>query len=289
MPGTWLTLSAMLILVWGLLGQFYSPSPSDDRQQNGAHPKGVDAFLLVLILLGCGLTLAPEFIYLRDQFGWRMNTIFKFYFQAWIIWGLAASYAFVVIWTSIRTSWKKYLVHAVLLALVCAALVYPFFGLRMRFKQLGSQALTLDGSSYLGQYSPDELDAIKWMEQAQPGVVAEAVGGSYSGYARVSTFSGLPTVLGWPGHESQWRGGANEMGSRQSDIERLYQTSNWTEALAILEQYQIRYVFVGGLERSAYRVNEIKFQNFLKRVYWNNSVSIYEYTGKPDNGNTWTQ
>jgi uncharacterized membrane protein len=37
--------------------------------------------VLLLVLLGAGLTLAPEFVYLRDQFGTRMNTIFKFYFQ----------------------------------------------------------------------------------------------------------------------------------------------------------------------------------------------------------------
>ena len=50
----------------------------------------IDLFIALLVLLGCGLTLFPEFFYLRDQFATRMNTIFKFYFQAWITWGIAA-------------------------------------------------------------------------------------------------------------------------------------------------------------------------------------------------------
>ena len=37
-------------------------------------------------------------------------------------------------------------------------------------------------------------------------VVAEAVGGDYTDHARVSTFSGLPTLIGWVGHELQCRG-----------------------------------------------------------------------------------
>ena len=53
--------------------------------------------------------------------------------------------------------------------------------------------------------------------------MAEAVGGSYSGYACVSRLSGYPTVLGWPGHELQWRGGGEEIGSRENDIQQLYE------------------------------------------------------------------
>jgi uncharacterized membrane protein len=49
-------------------------------------------------------------------------------------------------------------------------------------------------------------------------VVAEAVGGAYSNYARISIYTGLPTVLGWGNHEGQWRDGSL-LGSRQSDIE----------------------------------------------------------------------
>jgi len=147
---------------------------------------------------------------------------------------------------------------------------------------------TLDSTAYLWRQNPDEMQAIAWLSQAPLGVVAEAVsptGGSYSQYARVGTLSGQPIVLGWTGHESQWRGGAREMGSRQSDLERLYCSRNQSEALQIVEQYQIRYIFVGDLERNTYRpgtencpggLYEVKFQRAFIPVYQAGQVTIYQ-------------
>ena len=83
-------------------------------------------------------------------------------------------------------------------------------------------------------------------------MVAEAIGGSYTDYARVSTLSGFPTVLGWPGHESQWRGGYTEMGTRYDDVSLLYATNDWMTAEALIQTYDIRYIFIGNLERSTY-------------------------------------
>jgi uncharacterized membrane protein len=83
-------------------------------------------------------------------------------------------------------------------------------------------------------------------------------------------------VQGWGGHEAQWRGGAREMGSRESDIIRLYTTSDWEEAEAIIEKYQIRYIYIGSSEVRTYRVEEDKFRANLVRIYSNPTVVIYE-------------
>jgi uncharacterized membrane protein len=146
-----------------------------------------------------------------------------------------------------------------------------------------AQGWSLDGTAYIAQQSPDEISAVDWLSQAPAGVVAEAVGGSYSNYARVSTLSGKPTVLGWPGHESQWRGGAKEMGSRQSDIQLLFCAPNWEQAQAIIQQYNIRYVYIGPLERSTYTpqscgtgLSEDKFAQNLIRAYQQGNVTIYQ-------------
>ena len=106
-------------------------------------------------------------------------------------------------------------------------------------------------------------------------VIAEAVGGQYSEYARVATYTGMPTVLGWPGHEGQWRDGALQ-GSRQDDIATLYSTDSWDVARTIIDRYDIRYVYVGNLERNTYHINEEKFNLFLKPIYQQGSVTIYE-------------
>jgi uncharacterized membrane protein len=134
---------------------------------------------------------------------------------------------------------------------------------------------TLDDFDRVQRENPDEAAAIDWLRGAPDGVVAEAVGGAYSSYARISIYTGLPTVLGWGNHEGQWRDQALQ-GSRQSDIESLYTTNDWITTLEILNRYNIRYIFVGGLERSTYRINEEKFNRFLRPVFQQGSVMVYE-------------
>ena len=279
-PGTWLTLGGLLILVLALIGR----EQSDAEKQAEApivetpRPQLVlkDGFFLLLVLVGGLLTLAPEFFYLRDQFGWRINTIFKFYFQAWILWALAAAYASAILWQSLRKG-KLVIFGTVWVLMLTVTFVYPYFGLLSKTNNFQpGNGFTLDGTAYLAKYSPDEMEAIQWLQTAPPGVVAEAVGGSYTGYARISVHSGQPTVLGWPGHVSQWRGGSKEMGNRQADIEKLYRTGDWNEALNVIRLYNIRYIYIGDLERTTYRVNEVKFQQHLRPVYQQGSVTIYE-------------
>jgi len=65
-----------------------------------------NVFVLLLISLGALLLIGPEFLYLRDQFGTRINTIFKFYYQAWMVWSLAASYGVVILAQKLRTGWN---------------------------------------------------------------------------------------------------------------------------------------------------------------------------------------
>ena len=50
-------------------------------------------FALLLIGMGLGLTLFSEFFYLKDNFFVRINTVFKLYFQAWVLWSIASAYA----------------------------------------------------------------------------------------------------------------------------------------------------------------------------------------------------
>jgi uncharacterized membrane protein len=136
---------------------------------------------------------------------------------------------------------------------------------------------TLDYFDMFQRQNPDEAAAIRWLQFAPDGVVAEAIGGSYSAYGRVSTLTGLPTVLGWPGHESQWRGGYEAERSRQgqNDIETLYATGDWQTAKDIIARYNIRYVFVGNLERGL-PLREEKFQQHMRLAFQQGNVAVYE-------------
>jgi hypothetical protein len=233
-------------------------------------------FVSLMIIVGVLLVIFTEFFYLRDQFGTRMNTIFKFYYQAWLLWGIAAAFGSVYLLQELK-NFAGLAFRLVFGFVLVAALIYPILGLWTKtggFSPPGGY--TLNGAAYLQNASPDEIAGIQWLQNAQPGVVLEAVGPQYSEYARVATHSGLPTVLGWPGHESQWRGGGSEMGNRQADIELIYRTNNWETAKTYLDLYNVRYVFVGDLERNTYPVSEGKFVQFLDPVFNQGQVTIYE-------------
>jgi uncharacterized membrane protein len=227
--------------------------------------------------------------------------VFKFYYQAWMLWSLATSYGIVVLAQNLRTGWNTtFRVGLVLLFL--AGLAYPVFSLLDRTgnfridralvlmdtlqtsddetaqliarQELGS-LWSLDYFDMFQRQNPDEAAAIRWLKSAPDGILAEAIGGSYSAYGRVSTLTGLPTVLGWPGHESQWRGGYEEQGSRQGDIETLYATADWQTARDILARYNIRYVFVGNLERGL-PLQEEKFMSHMRLAFQQGNVAVYE-------------
>lgn len=278
-PGTWLTLGTLLFLTFGFIaGASKKQEPEtikEDVAQKLPQPANVKVFVLFLILVGTLLTFFPEFFYLRDQFGWRMNTIFKFYFQGWMLWALAAAFISVELFTSLKR-WRYVAFSIFWTGLAIGGSAYPLLMVLNKTGDFRPAVWTLDGNEYIARYTPDEYAAMQWLGERNVGIVTEAIGGSYTDYARVSTRTGFPTVLGWPAHESQWRGGAAEMGSRYEDIQRLYETSIADEAMAIIKQYHVRYVYLGNLERILYNVNQNKFDSILDTIYSNSSVIIYE-------------
>jgi uncharacterized membrane protein len=107
-------------------------------------------------------------------------------------------------------------------------------------------------------------------------VIVEANGGSYTYAARISTHTGLPTLLGWGGHELQWRGNYEEPGRREPDIRTLYTTRDVKGALTLLEKYDITYVYMGDLERQTFGPTGLsKFERFMDPVFQQGGVTIY--------------
>jgi uncharacterized membrane protein len=232
-------------------------------------------FVLLMIALGSLLIIGPDFLYLRDNFGYRINTIFKFYYQAWIVLSLAAAYGVITLLRSLRG--VANVAFSVIVALVLiVGLTYPALSLLNKTNNFNPPfGFTLNDFDRVQRENPDEAAAIQWLQSAPDGVVAEAVGGAYSNYARIAIYTGLPTVLGWGNHEGQWRDDALQ-GSRAQDMETLYTSNDWITTQDIINRYHIRYIFVGNLERSTYRVNEEKFNRFLQPVFQQGNTIIYE-------------
>ncbi len=281
-PGTWFTLAVMLTFTFALLWPRQKSAPSNAQAPflSKSH-----TFALLLTLIGSLLVLAPEFFFLRDFFGYRINTIFKFYFLTWLLWSIAAAYGTVVLWEKLRGSWGI-LFKSVTFLVVAVSMLYPIMGLWSKTNGFKPSQWELDGAAYLTRFNPDEAAAIQWLLVAPLDVVAEAAyqHSSYREFARMATHSGQPTVLGWVGHEHQWRGGYDEVGSREVDLQRLYCVANWPETQLIIDQYGILYVLVGNLERTTYAagtnncpsgLSEGKFLRNLEIVFQQGDMTIY--------------
>jgi len=129
---------------------------------------------------------------------------------------------------------------------------------------------------------PGEYDAIQWLTKNVTGrpVIMEAIGDSFSEFGRVSAYTGLPTVLGWKGHEWQWRGSFAPQGSRAADVDAAYSTTDVQAARTVLDKYQVELVYVGPLERQTYEAPALdKFRQFMDVAYENAEVTVYQRRG----------
>jgi YYY domain-containing protein len=259
-----------------------SNSSDDGHDGDSNRPSYAPATGFALLLIGIGLVLAltPEFIYLRDNFSTRMNTIFKFYYQGWLVFSIASAYAIYAVMLDAAQSERVPGLEAVYGVLVVAVmllgLTYPLFGVYSRmFVESGRAAgqdpapLTLDGGrSFI---ATDDYESIMCLNRYISGddvVVAEAIGPAYrSEYGRVGALTGIPVILGWENHQRQWRGATYDTvaGSRSGDITALYESPTWGSVQPIISRYGIDFIFYGNSERSNYGVaGEQKFRDNLE-------------------------
>ena len=203
--------------------------------------EGGRLFATVLAVLGLGLIIGSEFLFIRDFFNNRGNTVFKLYYQAWIL--LAAASAFAVYyWLSTirnRTGWRatfSYVWAAAFVLLLIGSLYYPLAAAKTK-PDTPYAGPTLDGLSFVQQNRPAEYDAIAWLKQnASPdAAIVEAVG-EWSDWGLVSRSTGLPTIVNWLGHQKQWRGGWEKFDADKPDVSRALRDKYFDDRTAEVER-----------------------------------------------------
>ena len=160
--------------------------------------------------------------------------------------------------------------------LVVLVLIYPVVGSYARSGGFG-RSPTLDGMAWLERSSPGDAASIRWLRSHAPAssILLESVGPDFdaSGAARVSTFTGLASVLGWAGHEIQW---GHTPDQRIRDVQRLYRSKDIAQARRLLVRYGVRYVFVGSLERHDYPPDALaKFRRLGRAVFSHDGTVVY--------------
>ncbi len=262
--------------------------------------------LLLTLFVGLGtvLTLGVEFIAIKGDIG-RMNTVFKFYLQAWFLFGIASALGVAGILWKWRdrgkgwlSGWRKGWVAA-LGILIVSVLIYPVAATPVKLStRFQSMAPTLDGMAYMKDAAfrdqnhdivlARDYAAIQWMQDHVSGspVVLEAQIPEYRWGSRVSIYTGLPTVLGWTWHERQQRWGYQGMiDERLRDIKTMFDSTDTAQVSRLLQKYHVRLIYVGDLERAYYSAAGLaKFDSMaangkLSVLYRSDGVTIYSVNG----------
>jgi len=141
---------------------------------------------------------------------------------------------------------------------------------------------TVDGIAFLKETSPGEYAAIEWLKRnaTVDDAIVEAVGSDYTEYGRVASFTGIPTMLNWAGHELQWRGSSDLLDGIAEDVSVIYQSEDVRLVDQILDRYDIQYVIFGERESHTYQVKSLgHLSPILVEAFSHKGFTIYKVRG----------
>ena len=286
---SWVLLLMLPVLVLAGLLTLYSKATPERR------------FQTFLVAVGVALTLGVEYVVIKGDIG-RMNTVFKFYLQVWIIWGIVAGVALAHLARRLR-SWPHVSAkvwRTILVLLVVSVSLYPIFATygKVRDRWIRDLPSGLDGMRYMtrARYHDNNRElileydrqAITWMQDHIVGspVIAEANTPLYRWGNRISIYTGLPAIIGWDWHQKQQRAAVSGqvVDWRLHDLRELYDTHDIITAIRILERYHVGYIYVGELEQAYYDAQGLaKFEQMvgstLEVAYQRGPVTIYRVIG----------
>ena len=239
-----------------------------------------DIFVSIVIFCAIGLIWFSEFFYQKDISGadfYRANTVWKVTLQAFVLFDIVIGYIALRIIPK-KLNFQKIILCLIIGVSICLPMLYPIWSLSQPYNRLRDYK-GLDGTTFLETFYPDDYRGIRWLNDnvfGQPTIV-EAVGESYTDFARVSVFTGLPTILGWRVHEWYWRGSFDEAGKRTGEVQEIYESNDVEKTRYLLKKYNVSYIFVGSLERKQYpKLNEQKFASLGEVVFASGETKIYK-------------
>ena len=225
------------------------------------------ALVLSLFSLAMILILIPELFYVGDVYGNRMNTVFKLHYSAWILLALCCGFT-TYNWLAgyIRPPrYIKYSYTGLACLIVLSAFYYAPAATMTKIEESGISGFK---KSTTAPTTP-ELSALKYVKEnidISEGILESVGEWDDSGF--ISRHTGLPNLINWPGHESQWRNQDNEIHKRSADVETIYSTANIDQARSLLLDHKINYVYIGKREINQYTPYQLsKFQHLGTLVF----------------------
>jgi YYY domain-containing protein len=231
----------------------------------------------VLVVAGAGLVVLVEYVYLADAASFeRFNTVFKVYAQVWALWTIPAGVALAALASRgpsvshVRTAGGTLLVAG----LVVSASIYGGLALTAHFGE--ADDATIDAFEHVHDERPGEAAAIEWLNDkpGQPHIVSAPGIEPYSWQSPASSLTGIPTVAGWV-HEANYHS-QEEWDQRVSDVGIIYETEDAASRAALLRKHDVRYVWVGPVERERYDVARMAHEPGISVAYAMPTVVVYE-------------
>jgi YYY domain-containing protein len=190
----------------------------------------------------------------------RFNIAWKTYLAVWIPLALAAAVAIGQLLEHRGSRAATALAGAAGLGSIVLTLLAAAAGGIFTFEHTNRlrEKFGFDGLAYMRTASPGEqadLAAIGWLNaHARDGdVVLEVAGGAAHPYGRISSYTGLPTVLGWHHAVIAYQGPLPTLDERLRDVETIYVGRDSAETARLLAKYRVRYVVIGAFEEQSYK------------------------------------
>lgn len=235
-------------------------------------------FIVIIGFASIGLIILPEIVYVKDIYGdefQRFNTTFKLTYEAFIMFAISINY---IIAKMILNKNKTIQILAIVpLIIQLSTLGYGFDGINYKYKNHEYLGISKVDNYFVINNMPGDYKLVQWINENVPknDVILEAsyINSSYSGYSRISAFTGNPTVIGWTTHEWIWRAEKDysfpkDINARLNDVEKIYESSNVVEAKNLIKKYNIKYICVSNLEYETYKnINMNTLSALTKTVY----------------------
>ncbi len=247
-------------------------------------------FIHLGVALIFGVLLGLEYVVVSGDTG-RMNTVFKVSFQLWMWVGLLIP--LILLWTLRQ---RRYLAASVMILLVAAGLLFPFFAIPARFQTGVSQQITLDGNRFFANLNPEEgsvvddqaiIDYLRGHAEGFP-VLAEWYQTEYNWNSRISVQTGLPDIVGWGNHMRQQYGDqlAPMVDQRINDMQSIFTSDDVDTIRSMIKQYHVSYIIYGVLEHAHATpgtdslLETMVEDGELRQIYISGNSSIFEVVQK---------